>query len=398
MRIRHDRIQLFAEGDVARVLPKEFRISVAGLNKTLNGPYIFDEKAAKAVLEAFEEHGAKLPIDYDHLMLDPFAPLGGGIAAGWFEPEVRSGELWATSVYWTPAAAKKLLDLEYRYMTPAFYTDDEERMTRLINAALTNLPATHGLDPLVAASERRAARPAATQQGAASPAQKGTPMKLVLMALGLSAEATEAEALSVVSKNTEALKEIAALIGVRSANEAIGALPVIVEKSKRTDVAEAKATELEKEVRVAKADKEIDAKIAGGFMRTNERTFGVEMAKRDPEMFKGWLGQHETKLLNLSGGDEGDVKTNKTRADATSGGKADKASADELKICKHMGIMDIAAYREFKAKNGPVGMAPKDADEEPSSDEEASLWLPLLRTATPRRWACRLSATRTNSR
>lgn len=370
LKILATRIEIFAEGDAQRTLPTEFRIAKPGLNTTLNGPYVFDEKAAKNVMEAFNEHGAIVPIDYDHLMLNPFAPLGGGKAAGWFVPSVRDGELWASEVVWTPAAAKALLDLEYRYMSPAFYTDDEERMVRLINAALTNLPATHGLDPLVAASERAAASSAARKEGAARPTQEAAPMKLVLMALGLSESATEAEALSVVSKQREALNEIAALIGVKSANEAIGALPVIVAKAGRTDKAEADAAVLQKKVTLAEANKEIDAKIAGGLMRPDERAYGLKQAERDPEMFQGWLDQHKTKLLNLSGGEEAsDVKTNKARPESASG---DKPAGDELKICKQMGITDIAKYREFKAKNGPVGMAPRDAEDADASEEEAS--------------------------
>lgn len=147
------RIEIFDEAASKREPPTEFRISLAGLNTTLNGPYVFDAKAAKSVLDAFEEHGAVIPLDYDHRMLDPGSAPGGGIAAGWFRPEVRKGELWAVKVLWTPRAANALRELEYRYISPAFYVDDEGRMVRLINVALTNLPATHGLEALVAASQ-----------------------------------------------------------------------------------------------------------------------------------------------------------------------------------------------------------------------------------------------------
>src|SRR5690606_21758833 len=79
-------------------------------------------------------------------------PAQAGKAAGWFELEVRNGELWAVNVRWTPPAAEALRRKEWRFMSPAFSTDDEGRITSLLNVALTNLPATRRLEPLMAAS------------------------------------------------------------------------------------------------------------------------------------------------------------------------------------------------------------------------------------------------------
>jgi hypothetical protein len=67
---------------------------------------------------------------------------------------VRAGELWATRVRWTPGAAAAVAAGEWKYVSPTFITDEDARITELINCALTNLPATKRMAPLVAASKR----------------------------------------------------------------------------------------------------------------------------------------------------------------------------------------------------------------------------------------------------
>src|SRR5262249_10505445 len=77
----------------------------------------------------------------------------GAPAAGWFVPEVRNGELWATQVRWTPPGASNLKKREYRYISPTFAAP-EGRVTRLVSVALTNTPALDNPEPLVAASDK----------------------------------------------------------------------------------------------------------------------------------------------------------------------------------------------------------------------------------------------------
>ena len=135
--------------------PTEFRIFAAGKNESSKGSVIFDDEAAKRVLADYASQGNELMIDYDHYALETGMPdpAQAGKAAGWFNLEVRDGELWAVNVRWTEPAAEALRRREWRYISPAFYTD-KNRVTSLINVALTNLPATKKLQPLMAASER----------------------------------------------------------------------------------------------------------------------------------------------------------------------------------------------------------------------------------------------------
>jgi phage I-like protein len=135
--------------------PAEFRIFSSGTIDTIKGAFTFDAAAAAKVMAAYAEHGIDLMVDYDHASLSTSAsrdPAEAGKAAAWFGLEVRNGELWAVNVRWTPAAEEALRGKEWRFMSPAFLSDREGRITKLLNVALTNLPATRRLDPLIAAS------------------------------------------------------------------------------------------------------------------------------------------------------------------------------------------------------------------------------------------------------
>ena len=136
------------------VPPNEFRLFSAGKVETSKGEFLFDEKAAASVMADYEKHGAEIMVDYDHASLASLVvdPSLSARAAGWCSLEVRDGELWAVNVRWVESAASQLAAKEWRYMSPAFVTDADGRITSLINVALTNIPATHGLAPLVAAS------------------------------------------------------------------------------------------------------------------------------------------------------------------------------------------------------------------------------------------------------
>jgi len=96
----------------------------------------------------------ELPIDYDHLSMDPKKP-GDGIAAGWMKKlELRANgdELWA-EVEWTPTGASRVENGEYRYVSPSFvkdhtHKDGKKIGTTLLAAAITNHPFLEGMSAL----------------------------------------------------------------------------------------------------------------------------------------------------------------------------------------------------------------------------------------------------------
>lgn len=141
------------EGDAP---PTEFRLFTAGKVQTEKGVFLFDQEAAKLVEEGIKRRKTELMFDYNHASLDPkpLDPERAARAAGWHDVEVRNGELWAVNIRWTAAAAAGIRAKEWRYYSPAFLDDPKTgRIVDYINCALTNLPATHDLTPLVAASQ-----------------------------------------------------------------------------------------------------------------------------------------------------------------------------------------------------------------------------------------------------
>lgn len=135
--------------------PTELRIFKAGANETTKGTFFFTSESAELVMQAAEDWGNEFSFDYEHSALFP-VDNGPAPAAGWFRLEVRDTsdgpELWAVDIRWTDRARELIEAKEVRYISPAFATDREGRITSLINVALTNLPATKDLEPLVAAS------------------------------------------------------------------------------------------------------------------------------------------------------------------------------------------------------------------------------------------------------
>lgn len=133
--------------------PSEFRIFASGANETKKGTFLFTEASAKSVMAEYVAHGIDLMLDYDHASLSlALDPAQAGKAAGWFQLAVRNGELWAVNVRWTEPAAEALRRKEWRFMSPAFHADDTGRVLSVTNVAITNLPATRNLEPLMAAS------------------------------------------------------------------------------------------------------------------------------------------------------------------------------------------------------------------------------------------------------
>jgi phage I-like protein len=138
--------------------PSEFRIFHYGKNTSTKGPFLFDEKAADAVMAYFKQRGLVLKADYEH---QTFNTVKNGQPApnsckAW-DPAIRvdqngKPEFWATNVQWTDRARQMIEAGEYSYFSPAFDTDDDERVTAVLNFALTNLPALDNIDELIAAS------------------------------------------------------------------------------------------------------------------------------------------------------------------------------------------------------------------------------------------------------
>lgn len=137
--------------------PTEFRLFTKGWNLTKKGRFLFDGAAARAVMADYRAWGVDLSIDLEHQMLDEHgADPTDRDARGWMQLEVRpDGSLWAVNVRWTPDGAERLAQKRQRYISPAFESDPKtKRVEKILNAAITSIPATNKTPALVAASGR----------------------------------------------------------------------------------------------------------------------------------------------------------------------------------------------------------------------------------------------------
>jgi phage I-like protein len=152
-----------AEGQ-KRVAPSEFRLFRYGVNATMKGDFVFDERSAESTLAMHVKQGVPYMGDYEHMSLVR-PPIKAPASITEFAPEIRQDstgkpELWATDVHWTDDAKAEVEAGHYRLYSPAFMPDldadgnptPDNHINYLINVSLTNLPATYGLQPLVAAS------------------------------------------------------------------------------------------------------------------------------------------------------------------------------------------------------------------------------------------------------
>lgn len=135
------RVQLFPAG----------RFSAA--DGTSRGWYI-DAAIAQRLIDAARTRTNDYAFDYEHQTLNTFKNGQPVPAAGWFKTLewVEGVGLFAVDVRWTERARAMIEAKEYRYVSPMFRHDKAGNVVRLLNAAITNLPALDGMAELVAAS------------------------------------------------------------------------------------------------------------------------------------------------------------------------------------------------------------------------------------------------------
>lgn len=226
----------------ASQVPTRLRIAPWGEVDSTSGRFVVDDEAARLVIQAFEEHGTDLPIDYEHQTLGgPYAsPTGQAPAAGWIKRlEAEPGEGIIAVVEWTQPALKQLAAKEYRYLSPvALVRKSDRKLLALHSVALTNKPAIVGMDPIV---NRRI-----DDKGLSV----GTALQSLRECLALSAEC-----------NVDA---------------------VLVAASRRLD-------ELDRDRAVRQAEDRVRQALRCGRLTEAQHDFAIQLALRDGDLFDQWL-------------------------------------------------------------------------------------------------------------
>src|SRR3990170_111718 len=134
-------------------IPQRILLAPWGNVESSNGSFVVDEESARLAVQAFEEHGTDLPIDYEHQTLGGVyaSPSGQAPAAGWIKRIfAESGVGLLAEIEWTDQAKQRLADKEYRYLSPvAIIRKTDRKLVAIHSAALTNKPAIVGMQPIV---------------------------------------------------------------------------------------------------------------------------------------------------------------------------------------------------------------------------------------------------------
>lgn len=127
-------------------LPDRVQLIPIGWHRTRNGvpPVIVLESRehAEEVVAASDAYRGPqaMVIDYDHQTVRAPSVAGQAPAAGWITSlVVEDSGIWGT-VEWTAKASAELAGRVYRYISPYFAHRPDGRVTRIINAGLTNTP------------------------------------------------------------------------------------------------------------------------------------------------------------------------------------------------------------------------------------------------------------------
>lgn len=114
--------------------------------------WILDDSNGELVAAAANALTNDIVIDYEHQTILKEQNGMPAPAAGWIKhvEYVPEQGLFA-DVEWTPAAAKMILDQEYKYVSAVFSYDVSGKVVKLLHAAVTNFPALDGMAELTAA-------------------------------------------------------------------------------------------------------------------------------------------------------------------------------------------------------------------------------------------------------
>jgi phage I-like protein len=272
----------------AQAPPTEFRIFRAGVNPSDKGDFLFDDEAARMVMEAFAKKGTRLTMDYEHMALSDPPQIAPAACSSWV-PEVRGGELWATQCNWTAKAADLIATRQYTRFSPAFMHEPKTmRVTRILNVALTNLEALDGVRPLVAASATAPGDPMRKMCCAKCSAALKTPTDdedgdeaycktcsmgtaKMLTLVGLKATMAESEVAVELSSIASFNGEIMKLTGKTSRAEALGVIAGWKANSAEADALRKAAVDAEEKRLTAEFDGILERASVGAKLPPAER-------------------------------------------------------------------------------------------------------------------------------
>ena len=320
----------------------EIELIPAGSFRLGDGRGAFTVPDPQAVIDASLAHaarhtGGELLVDFDHGAERKGVDDKRTAAAGWITAlrhDAERGRIMAT-VRWTRAGREALADRAYRFISPVFAADKQNRVRGILRAGLTNQPAIGELRALAASTEGDGSMDELLQKLAA--------------ALGLEADAGEdtitAAALDAIGRGVNAETALIAagfdgdlgkggdgLADWLKTAAAKGDAPdpaKFVPKAAFDDLA-VKVAALESAATEREADELVAAAQAAGKLTPALVDWARDYALKDADGFAAWSATAPVVCA------AGEVLTRKTVAAAADGG----LTATEKKVIANMGISE----------------------------------------------------------
>jgi phage I-like protein len=213
-------IRVFSAFSLQVTGKQEFRIIPAGRFKASDGRpaggmWSMNGANGAKMVDAAQRRQSDYVIDYEHQTMLSNTNGKPAPAAGWFKQLAwRDDGLYVIDARWT-VAAKTMLDAEqYRYVSPVFAFDSKTfEIGELINIALTNEPALHGLTDL-ASLNSQGGQALGTPSDAITIADVIRSMNLTTEQFMAASNSPHQELID-IDRSKEALEKFAQLTGIK---------------------------------------------------------------------------------------------------------------------------------------------------------------------------------------
>jgi phage I-like protein len=305
-----------------------------------------DAEGAKLAAALTARHAkVQFQFDYEHQLMNAESNGQPAPASGWASAfEWRNGDgLYALDVQWNARALAMIEANEYKYISPVLVYDKKTGEVKdLLNAALVGRP---NLDLNPVAQERVAA-----MNASAYLPQENPPMTVataILMALGLQADNTEAQALAAIdglkTKSTSVLALNSALGIDQAADEATAVTAIAALKAKSVtggDTTLAMIQGLQAELVTLKAAANaqaveglVQAALTEGKLVPAQVVWAKQLGQVDVAQLSAFLKDAPTVAAGLAS------TQSKGEPERDAAGKA-VLSADQKAMCAHMGLTE----------------------------------------------------------
>jgi phage I-like protein len=247
------------------------------------GKFLVDQKAYDAVAKDITGRGNDIVFDYEHQTLEGTkAP-----AAGWIK-EIRynDGVGIMARMEWTDEAAAYIVKKEYRYFSPVFAVrKSDKRVTALHSVALTNVPKTNHLTPLLA------------KLGATLEEENDMDfLKKIIAKLGLADDASEDAVIEAVAKLKDKppetkeviAKDVLDALDLKEESDASVVVASIhaLKQAEKGMVSQAEFDKLQKKLVKKDADEIVAKAIVEGKITPDQKEWATKYAENDLDGFK----------------------------------------------------------------------------------------------------------------